>query len=431
MIRSLIPFVKVVLIVAVVITTSAMNTQPANASEPETTSDLLRRLSRDNPRIIAARESVAAAAGRIAVERAWADPMIGFMVMPNPTEEMAMLLGARNINVSQQVPLAGQKRLAGRIADTKRLMEEARARLILIEQTEALLVALSELRYLDEAINIVRQNRQILDQISGVAITRTTSPTLLWEIQRVQTQLAQAGYDESLLRELRISEQARINGLLNRPPETPFQLAIASDSLFTAPPASLSVLLEQMRCMNPALTMSRETSKMASQEIVMARKENSSELTIGFTQPGDRNWKPDTRGRTYSVELSLPVWDAKNSGRFRAATHSAKAAKADEQSEENRIATELTGQYVRVHNAWRTIRIYEDTLLPQAEKALEGAQADPKRSDDTFPQLLEAQAVLLNFQLAYRRAQSDYAQALARMYSLTGVLPEIAETIKP
>lgn len=391
--------------------------------KPENISSLIDEMFETNQKIIAARKKILASSERMKIAKSWADPMLGFMIVPNPTPEMEMIVGARNVEVSQMIPLGNKARQAGRMASTRVEMDKARLQAVVLDQVEALKTAFEEASYLDDAIVIIEENRKILDQISGMTISRSSPPTILSEIQRIQTQLSQIGFDASLLKELRVAEQARINALLNRPIDRSLSLVAANE---TKPPiASFAAVLRQLGENHPDLRMAALSIQMARQERTMASKERIPDVTIGYSQQRDRNWKVDFRGDTYKVDMNLPLWDGKNRAGVREAEYKAAEAEAEQAATRQNLASDITAQYVRIQNIWRTIRIYEDTLLPQARQALENAQATGSKVAEILPEALEAQAVWLNFRLAHRRALADYRQADAKLETLIGKAPEI------
>jgi len=333
-----------------------------------------------------------------------------------------MIVGARNIEVSQMIPLGNKTKQAGRMATTRMEMDKSQSQAVVLDQLEALKTGYEELSYLDDAISILNENRKVLDQISGMTVARSTPPAILSEIQRIQTQLAQIGFDASLLKELRIAEQARVNALLNRPIDQP--LAITQSTEITPPLASFSDVLKQLGETHPDLRMAALSIQMAKQERTMAQKERIPDVTIGYSQQRDRNWKVDFRGDTYKIDLNMPLWGAKNRARIKEAGYKAAEAEAEQTATRLNLSSDITAQYVRIQNLWRTIRIYEDSLLPQSKQALESAQANRSQVSEILPEALEAQAVWLNFRLAYRRALADYRQANAKLETLIGKAPE-------
>ncbi|MFZ2957269.1 MAG: TolC family protein [Candidatus Ozemobacteraceae bacterium] len=399
--------------------------ESAGVGQEESLPSLVEVLLINNQKIQAAKAKILASKERIIIAKSWSDPMLGFMVVPNPTEEMEMIVGAKNIEVSQMIPLGNKDKQAGRMATTRVEMDKAQFQVVVFDQLEALKTAYEEVSYLDDAVNIIEENRQILDQISGMTIARSSTPAILSEIQRIQSQLSQIGFDTSLLKELRIAEQARVNALLNRPIEQP--LAVIPICEITAPVASFVNVLKQLGETHPDLRMASLAIQMAKQEKSMARKERIPDVTVGYSQQRDRNWKVDFRGDTYKIDLNLPLWGSKNRARIKEAGFKASEAEAELTATRQNLSSDITAQYVRIQNLWRTIRIYEDSLLPQSKHALENAQANRSKVSEILPEALEAQAVWLNFRLAHRRALADYRQANARLDTLIGKAPEVRE----
>ncbi|MBF0546747.1 MAG: TolC family protein [Candidatus Riflebacteria bacterium] len=414
-------------------------TQPESPSKPqslkleETLPSLITELFKENPQIRASREKILASKERISIEKTWPDPMLGLMLVPNPTTEMEMINGAKNFGISQMIPLAGKKKLAGHIAGTRVEMEKAQFQTVVLSKLEALKNSYEEITYLDDAIKIISENRKVLDRISEVATSRTTSPAILSEIQRIQTQLSQAGYDEAILKELRVAEQARINSLLNRPIDRPLsvasirQVSPAMKPIYQIEPpvASLTELLKLLDDDQPDLHMAALAIQMAKQEKEMSRKERVPDITVGYSQQRDRNLRVNYQGDTYRFDLNFPIWEGKNRAKVREAEHKTYAAEAEKTGLQQNLASDITAQYVRTQTLWRTIRIYEDSLLPQSQLTLENSLVNRSEVSEIIPESLEAQAVRLNFLLAYRRAIADYRQAQARMVTLLGSAPEI------
>lgn len=71
-------------------------------------------------------------------------------------------------------------------------------------------------------------------------------------------------------------------------------------------------------------------------------------------------------------------------------------------------------------DAGRKVSLYRDTLLPKAEQALQATRTAYSTGKSNFQEYLDAQRVLLEFQLSYERSQTDRAQRLAELEMLVG-----------
>ena len=118
--------------------------------------------------------------------------------------------------------------------------------------------------------------------------------------------------------------------------------------------------------------------------------------------------------------LSLPIWATKNRARIAEAKHRRAAAERDRQAQIDDLMARITKIYFRMQNAERLVRLYKESLIPQAEEAMEIAEQWRDAGRDTIGRYLEAQSVWLNFQLAYHRALADHEQMVSRLEQLVG-----------
>jgi outer membrane protein TolC len=64
--------------------------------------------------------------------------------------------------------------------------------------------------------------------------------------------------------------------------------------------------------------------------------------------------------------------------------------------------------------------LYGDTLLPKARESLKATEAAFRAGRASFTDLVDAERVLLEFQLSQERALASYAQRLAELEMLVG-----------
>jgi outer membrane protein TolC len=120
------------------------------------------------------------------------------------------------------------------------------------------------------------------------------------------------------------------------------------------------------------------------------------------------------------VSINVPIWH----GKYRAAEREARLRMtAVENSREDtgrRLGADLALALYHFRDAERKVDLYGDTLLPKAEQSLAVAQQGFEAGKTTFISLIDAQRLLLEFQLAERRARADKGQRLAEIEMLTG-----------
>ena len=120
------------------------------------------------------------------------------------------------------------------------------------------------------------------------------------------------------------------------------------------------------------------------------------------------------------VMVDLPFGAAKYDAAARAArarrseTAFARAAVTDD------VGRRVEELLVEVRNADREMRLYRDTLVPKARQSLEASDTGFRAGTVSVSDLVEAQQVLLQFELAHEDARADRETAVARLRATVG-----------
>ena len=99
--------------------------------------------------------------------------------------------------------------------------------------------------------------------------------------------------------------------------------------------------------------------------------------------------------------------------------HLEKAKKAFEDHKEM-LRFEVKHFFYELNKAERLLVLYEKSLLPLAQKALEVSIAEYKTGKTDFLSLLDAETTLLNFRIDYQRALKNHGQNKAMLERLVG-----------
>jgi outer membrane protein TolC len=118
--------------------------------------------------------------------------------------------------------------------------------------------------------------------------------------------------------------------------------------------------------------------------------------------------------------VMLPVRLGKNAGRIAAARADSERMRAMYGAKVNDTRTEVRDVAFRLRNAERLAALYRDDLVPQAERAVEAAQARLAQGLGGLGDAAEAQSSWYAFRLALARAEADRSALLARLEALAG-----------
>jgi len=120
------------------------------------------------------------------------------------------------------------------------------------------------------------------------------------------------------------------------------------------------------------------------------------------------------------VSFNLPLWYEKYSAAEREATKRRTATIRRRADEANVLAAQIQQVLYEVRDADRKVELFRGSLIPKAEESLRASLRGFEGGKVSLLDLLDAERVLLEFQLLERRAASRYGQGVARLEMLAG-----------
>jgi len=392
--------------------------------------DVIQYAAAHNPRLSTARHEWLAARERPTLAGALPDPMLTYAEMLSPIETRIGPV-ERSVMLTQRIPLPAKLRSASRIASEKARISELGYHIALRDVLADVKVSYAELLYLRKAIRIVEQNQAIAKQLAEKSAAlyagdegKRPDQVTLFDTNKAQAQVAQLTYSLITLQELARTEEARLNGLLSRGPAAP--IGTPRDLLFRPLAASQGDLYKVALERSQELKSAMRKISAADEALRLAELSQLPDFTVGVqhTFVGRRPIALADNGdnaTALTFGVTLPIWAQKNRARIAEAEFMRQAARTQRQGAVDQLMTRITRSFFRLQNAERLARLYGESLVPQAARALEIAQEWRDTGRDTFGRLLEAQGVWLNFQLAHQRALADYEQEVARMEKIVGI----------
>jgi outer membrane protein TolC len=158
--------------------------------------------------------------------------------------------------------------------------------------------------------------------------------------------------------------------------------------------------------------------------IELAEIQRYPDLTFGlqYIDTGASGPAPD-RGKDpvlATVSVNVPLWVEKYAAAEQEARERRAATANRRMDRENNLRAEARMALYQVRNAARRVRLFRDALVPKARQALEAQETAFSAGTTTFQQLLDAERVLLEFELEQHRAAADRAQRLAQLQMMAG-----------
>lgn len=283
----------------------------------------------------------------------------------------------------------------------------------------------SEYAYWSRAVRITRKNRDLVKHFEEVARTRYKVATGGHpDVIRAQVELGKLEDRLRSLRDLEGAIVARLNAVLNRPAEAPLPepKALSHESLGVED----SLVVEWLRERSPELkALAYETARQE-RGVELAHKAFFPDVTVGASVIDTRDARmAGTPGSgkdpvVAMVSVNLPIWHDKLRAGVREARARQLAAAKTREETENQLEARARMILYQLRDAERKIDLYREALVPKAEQAVRTSEAGFRAGDVGFLDLVDAQRILLDFQLSLERAVADHAQRMAELEMLVG-----------
>lgn len=285
--------------------------------------------------------------------------------------------------------------------------------------------AFYEYLYLASAVEIARQNLELLKHFEDVARTRYMAAAGSHpDVIRAQVELAKLEDVLKSLEQLREPIVARLNAVLNRrgfellpwPKKDKFEpVQVGREKVI--------VLLKQM---NPELAAIDYDVEAARHRVELAKKRFWPDIGVGVdwieTDSAVGPGVPDS-GRDPLVlmfSMNLPIWRENYKAGERQARSDVRRTEQQRIETENTIVARAEQVLYDFEDSKRKIQLYGDVLVPKAEELLAASETAYQGGVIDFLSVIDAQRTQLKFQLQYERFVTDNKQKLAELEMLVG-----------
>lgn len=288
-----------------------------------------------------------------------------------------------------------------------------------------------EFAYLSKAVLITSENLKLLQSFEKVAQSKYSSGlTKNQDLLKVQVELGRLENDLRSLEDLRTPVTSRLIALLNLPHGT--RLTWPAEELETLPSdegyADMNGLMEVLMSNNPQLMALKESVAGSEAALKLARREYVPDFTVGVTQidTGDAiNPSMADSGKdplTVMVSVNVPIWFNRIQAEIKEAEATLEAAEHKRDGMEDELLSQLAMVHYKLRDARRQSALYQEALIPKAVQTLNATKSAYESGGMDFLSLIDAQRMLLSFQLTYYRYNANFYQ---RMYQLQALLGEV------
>ena len=377
-----------------------------------------------NPEIQTLQQRFQSASARAKQAPYLEDPEIVIQLFEVPLSNPTSLnqADANSIGIRQKLPFFGKLGLKEKIAqqEVKVVEQELRGK-------EREIIAMVKMAYADlfmarRSVEILREQLEIMRTIIGATEAR-------YQVGRVtQQDVFKALLEQSeIMNQLIVAEEdgnaaeVKLNTAMYRPPRAPIQ--VPAD--LTLPNGALSLAgVDDMALAN------RPELKGAEEEIV--RSERMYELTERNRKFPDfmvgwdymrmpTEMKKDRYTAMVNITIPFSPWTiGRRNYEVEESLAEIRAAKANRDAMRNLTLREVGESQAKVQAARRSLQLYTEGLLTQAELSFRAAMAAYQTGRVEFVTLLEAQRALREARMGYYKATVGFLQNLADLERVIG-----------
>lgn len=379
----------------------------------------------NNPGLEAAFETWKVALERVPQVTALPNPRLSFGVYLSSVETRVGPTQSR-VGLAQPFPWFGELELAGDVAfeaseAAREMLEAAR-----LELDESVRKTWYEYAWVEQAIAITEGNRELLLHWESVARSRMeTGIGRHADVIRAQVELGKLEDQVQTLSDLRRPLAAALNAALNRPSNA--ALPTPSFRSSEPPPVNEEQLMAELATTSPVLRSLDHRVKAAEHGVDLADKAFYPDFFIGadytFIGSAEDSSAPGSGDDAFALSLGfdLPIWRSAYRAGARGAEAKSRGAKRARQDTLNRLSAGLEMSLYKFRDADRRVGLYRDSLVPKGEESIQALDIAYQSSDGGFLDLIDAERVLLEFQLQVARATADRGIALATTERITGI----------
>ena len=384
--------------------------------------ELIGVLLEENPEILSARAQSRSSLERVPQRKSLPDPLLRYRYYVQ-TPETRVGPQQHGLELSQSVPWFGKRDL-----EAERAAHEAAAVAWRVQGLARSLVAelkrsYFEAGYLQEALAVNAEQADSLRRFEQIALTRySTGEGNQQSVIQVQTDISRLADRRSALRHRLHSVTHSMTRLLGRP-----------EARLTLDPISLDLegvhyqwrtLEQESVYFHPAV---RALQKGIEADGVWLRRRQLDRrpdfrFELGYVFVDERDdpaaaiSPPQDDGQdiwSVGVAISLPI----HRKRTRAGVAEAQERLHSDEyallTAQNHLRHAIHESILRLESIKDRARLYEEVIIPQAEKSLASAETAYTTNRQDFLGLLDVESVLFEVRLSYHRLLADYWVALA------------------
>jgi outer membrane protein TolC len=380
-----------------------------------------------HPKILAARQRVAAATNVIPQAKALPDPTFNNTFWPLHDNAIQTAAGrvANQMSVNQMVPFPDKLKTKAVIASREVQIAQTEVDAISREITESVRLAFYEVWFATRAISIIEETKGLVADLTDVAEARYRSGGSQQDVLRAQLETDRLDEQLITLARQKLVAQADLATLLQQPvgilPEATEELGI------TDTPQQIEELIALAEQCNPKLRgLAWEIQRDRDKERLACLQQYpdfSVGLNWGLVSDNHDVISPVANGNdqlSVSFGTTLPIWREKINAGIREAAHRRSSTTRRLEAERDELYGKIRRLIVQADALIEQRNIYEERIIPRTEDTLKLSIADYRGKRTDFFTLIETYRELLMFETQLARIDATLAGTIAQLDRTVG-----------
>ncbi len=351
------------------------------------------------------------------------DPRFGYTEYLKPVETR---VGPqkRSFSLSQSFPWFGSLSMKGEIIKENAAATRGIFYNSALEIMAEVKQAFFDLGYLDQAVRITKQHVGLMTQLEDVSRARYSAGSGQYaDVIKAQVELGVLLDRLAGLEDQRRPLVAVLNGLLNFPSTQPVHVGIMPD--MAESPLGLQDLSQGMVERNPMIEAwdHRAQSSLNAEKLAGKQGLPSFSLGVNYILTGEAAMDgvvdSGTDALMASLAVTIPIWRGKYDAASKVAISQYQGALSSKRDLINNLSTTLEQAHYRYRDALRKFELYGTALLPKGRQSLGASRTAYEAGNGSFLDLVDAQRLVLEFELTMVQAKFDVLNQEAILEKLT------------
>jgi len=327
------------------------------------------------------------------------------------------------VGVEQTFPWFGKLDLRGKIAEKDAAIVHHEHEAMELEVVDSVKEAYFDLYSVQRALSITRAEEEVLKEIETIAESKyATGAVSQQDVLKAQAETTMLQQQLLELEQQEATAKAKLNLLLNRPADSSLGLAVTPPVTESdADTGNLFALAQKAR---PEIQRAQMDIDRNEARRNLMKKEFFPDYRLGVEYGHMEGGYTDFSGSENLVMLTigfdLPIWRTKYRAGVREAEKMVESSQADLEAAKKQISYDVQDAHFKSVTARRTVDLYKNSLIPQAEARFKASEAAYRTGQVSFLELLESERFLLNARVMEAMAEGNLGTQLARQERAVG-----------